>query len=342
MGFALRPDGIAWPRRDGGEPDFRLEALSAANDLQHEQAHDALSDVRATIALARLLRRAQPRLYAHAWSLRDKRAAARWLDPAAPRPVVHSSGKFPARHACTSIVLPLARHPVNRNAVIVADLRHDPEALIRADADTLAARLFLPKEELPEGEDRYPLKLVHLNKSPMLAPIDTLDEAAWRRLALDPDTVAARARRLLEDADLPRRLAAAHLANPYAGPGDPELDLYGGLYDDADRRLLTRLRDTPPEALPPAPPFADPRLPELYFRYRARNWPEHLDEAERARWRAHCARVLHDPAFGRTLDAHRARIAELRAEHAGDARALALLDALSEHLESVAAWIAGD
>ena len=43
---ALRPEGLQWPQRDDGAVSFRLETLSAANGLLHENAHDALSDVR--------------------------------------------------------------------------------------------------------------------------------------------------------------------------------------------------------------------------------------------------------------------------------------------------------
>ena len=53
-----------------GRPSFKLEHLSAANGLAHEAAHDALSDVRATIALARLIRDKQPRLFDFALRLR--------------------------------------------------------------------------------------------------------------------------------------------------------------------------------------------------------------------------------------------------------------------------------
>ncbi|HCG89461.1 MAG TPA: exodeoxyribonuclease I, partial [Alteromonas macleodii] len=54
--YALRPDGINWPRREDGAPSFKLEALTAANNIGHENAHDALSDVYATIALAKLIK----------------------------------------------------------------------------------------------------------------------------------------------------------------------------------------------------------------------------------------------------------------------------------------------
>lgn len=54
--YALRPEGIEWPRHEDGRTSFKLEHLTAANGLAHEAAHDALSDVRATIGLARLIR----------------------------------------------------------------------------------------------------------------------------------------------------------------------------------------------------------------------------------------------------------------------------------------------
>ena len=54
--YALRPQGIQWPLKSDGKPSFKLTDLSAANGLLHASAHDALSDVQATIALARLIK----------------------------------------------------------------------------------------------------------------------------------------------------------------------------------------------------------------------------------------------------------------------------------------------
>ncbi|MCV4932819.1 exodeoxyribonuclease I, partial [Escherichia coli] len=69
--YALRPDGIVWPEQDG-RVTLKLERLTAANGIDHGQAHDALSDVRATIALARLIREKQPKLYDYLFALRSK------------------------------------------------------------------------------------------------------------------------------------------------------------------------------------------------------------------------------------------------------------------------------
>src|SRR5690606_35442425 len=71
MCYALRPDGIEWPLREDGMPSFKLEHLSAANNIGHEDAHEALSDVIATIDLARLIKSRQPRLFDWALGMRD-------------------------------------------------------------------------------------------------------------------------------------------------------------------------------------------------------------------------------------------------------------------------------
>ena len=75
LAHALRPDGIVWPTREDGATSFKLEHLALANDVRTGDAHEALSDVRALIGLARRFRSAQPKLWDYALQLRDPRAA---------------------------------------------------------------------------------------------------------------------------------------------------------------------------------------------------------------------------------------------------------------------------
>ncbi|MBR4877153.1 MAG: exodeoxyribonuclease I, partial [Rhodocyclaceae bacterium] len=124
---ALRPEGIVWPQNEDGTPSLRLEHLSAANGLEHEAAHDALSDVRATIALARLVRQAQPRLFDYCLKLRNKQHVRAQLAPLVGKaPFLHISGMYGYAHGNCAIVWPLAWHPCNQNELIVWDLREDP------------------------------------------------------------------------------------------------------------------------------------------------------------------------------------------------------------------------
>ncbi|UXJ53730.1 exodeoxyribonuclease I [Pseudomonas citronellolis] len=286
--YALRPEGIQWPLNDEGVVTLKLERLTEANGLEHGQAHDALSDVRATIAMARLLRQRQPKLYDFLYRLRGKHAVLDQVQLL--KPLVHVSGRFSAARSFLSLVLPLAWHPRNRNALIVCDLGLDPAPLLELDAETLRQRLYTRREELGEGELPVPLKLVHVNRCPVLAPLAVLREQDQARLGIDLAAWQARAQVLAEGKpQWQDKLAAIYEQENFPGVEDPEQQLYDGFIGDRDRRLCEQVRQADPVRLGREQwPFDDPRLVELLFRYRARNFPETLSTAEQEQWREFC------------------------------------------------------
>jgi len=331
---ALRPDGIHWPQREDGATSFRLEHLAEANDVREGDAHEALSDVFATIGMARLLRRAQPRLWDYALRLRDKRHAASLLDTFAMQPVLHVSQRYPAARLCAAVVLPLAVHPHINNRVIVFDLDADPQALLDLSVEEIAQRLYTRAADLPEGQQRIALKEVHLNKVPALVAWNHLRAPDFERLCIDPAAVETRAAQLRahgpELAEKVRRVFARE--RPAEGPPDADGALYDGFLADGDRAQLARVRACPPDALAGmAGNFRDPRLPELLFRYRARNHPQTLDAGERARWDDYRQRRFTTPGMAeQTMDEYLAQIGALRGEHHDNPASLALLDALEQ------------
>lgn len=184
---ALRPSGIAWPSREDGSPSFRLEHLTAANGIAHEGAHDAVADVRATIGLARLLRERNPKLFDHLLALRSKREVARRLDVLGRKPVLHVSRRYPASRGCSALVMPLAEHPTNPNGVIVYDLSVAPEALLGLDVAQIRQRVFVSSDDLAEGEVRIPLKVIHINRSPVVLPASALKDVEGPRRGVRRD-----------------------------------------------------------------------------------------------------------------------------------------------------------
>ncbi len=332
MCHALRPDGIIWPRHADGKPSFRLEDVAAANGIAHEAAHDALSDVRATIALARLLRERQPRLYDWLFQLRNKRKAAELLDLTGQQPVLHTSRMYPAETGCTTLVMPLVAEPGNANSVLVYDLRQDPAPFLALDEAALRGRLFTRADALAEGEARLPVKSVKINKCPALAPRNTLDAAAATRIAIDPDACTRHWELLKTQKAFQERVAQAYQGREFGAGGDVDSALYEGFLGDADRALLARVRAASPVALAQSRfDFQDQRLPELLFRYRARHWPETLSTAEAQRWEQFRRHRLQDAdgGGGITLTQYQTRIDELRGERAGDSAAQGILDDLA-------------
>jgi exodeoxyribonuclease-1 len=338
--YALRPDGIAWPRHEtgpsAGQASFRLEHLTAANGLAHESAHDALSDVRATVALARLVRARQPRLWDFCLKLRHKTAVLGEL--VMGRPVLHVSGMYPAERGCLAVVWPFANHPVNRNEVIVWDLAHDPSELMALDAAAIRARLFTRNGDLPEGVSRLPIKTIHINKSPIvIANLKTLAPAQAERWGVGFDAVWRHAEAAGRITGAMAGVWEQVFARPAsAGEADVDEDLYGAFVGDDDRRKLARLRELPPDELArERPAFRDDRLQELLLRYRARNFPATLSADERARWEAHRTARLHEGAEGATtLAAFQDRVDALYER--ADERGQAILDALVDWAEQIA------
>jgi exodeoxyribonuclease-1 len=338
--WALRPEGMSWPTHDDGRPSFKLEHLTRANGLVHEAAHDALSDVRATIAVARLVKTRQPRLWDFCLRLRKKDAVLQEMSQAQSqgRPFLHVSGMYGVERGCIALVWPLAPHPTNKNEVIVWDLREDPSELLALDEQTLRTRMFAKADELGEGVARLPIKTIQVNKSPIvIAKLKTLGEQAAARWGIDLDLS-------LRHADAAARVApqlagmwSAVFERPGAtGTTDVDEDLYGGFLGNDDRRTLQRLSRMSALQLGAAQPaFNDRRLDELVFRYRARNFAPTLDEAQRAQWLDHCAHRLLDGGGGAlTLDAFLQRIDELGVE-AGE-RAQDILGALVDYATQIA------
>lgn len=319
MTRALRPDGIQWPNYEDGRPCFKLEMLTAANHLNHEAAHDALSDVYATIAMAKLIKTQQPKLFDYAYRLRDKRFVNGLIDIDGHKPLLHISSRFPSENGNAALMLPLAIHPTNKNSVIAYNLAASPKDLLNLSADELRERLFTRTEDLPEGMERIALKEIHLNKSPMILPPSMLDEPTAARLKIDRSTLEQHWQELRnlsanEQAALQEKLYELYSDIGYIEKTDPEQMLYSGFFDEADKKLMAQVRrSSPAELATKTFVFKDARLSELLFRYRARNFPESLSSLEYQKWRSFCHLRRTDASAGASLllgDLHR-RVAEL-------------------------------
>jgi len=305
----LRPEGIKWPSDESGKPVFRLEELAAANGIEHDKAHDALSDVRATIRIASLIHEKQPKLFAYLFRFRKKDEVRRRLNLQAPRPLLHTSGMFTSPLGCTTVVYPLSVHPENPNAIITYDLRYDPTELTTLDAAEIRRRVFTRADAL--DEERIHFKAIHLNRSPAIAPLDTLSEERAVQLGIDLAQCRRNAELLRDRPSLVQKVRSAYDAagSRQKVERDPELQIYsGGFFGDEDRATFALVHSLEPSALAASPPqFADPRGAELLRRYLARNYYELIAPAEQERWLSWCASRLLAPELDTVLDYGRFR-----------------------------------
>jgi len=341
---ALRPDGIEWPHDDDGKPTNKLELITAANGIEHGDAHDALADVRATIAVAKLLKIKQPKLFDFTYNTRNKRWVLGALDLIKRQPILHVSGMYPAMQGHLSMVMPLGPHPTNQNGVIVYDLRHDPEDLIKLPAEKLRERMFTASKNLPEGEKRIAVKTIHANRCPILVPVNTLDEKSAKKWQLDRNLCLENRDKLLaaSDAsnDVLEKLAWIFTRYDQPNKDDPDLTLYSGKFaSERDRNTMELVQRNIQSGKPPAADqdlFEDERHNEICFRLSARNWPDSLNAAAIERWKTFCHQRVHKGMEGfRSIAQYRQQVAEL-AETATSNKAIEQVEKLSAYGEEIA------
>jgi exodeoxyribonuclease-1 len=302
----LRPEGIVWPTDDAGQPTLRLEALTTANGIAHAHAHDALGDVEATIDLARLLRQSAPKLFDYLLGLRSKHTVADLVDDPERGAFVHVSGRISSALGSASVFANVGQVGGISTQRLLWDLRFDPTQVLDESVDELSARRFLSQADVTDTHTRLPIKLLHLNRAPVVVSASILQEdAVAERMQLDREAV----RRHLDVMGQNKRAIAEKLQAVLAdqksyGPQDPECALYDGFMPSADRAALDVFNQVFDLALSrsdqplhtPAVTAAldnllrhtwrDARVPELCFRFVARSHPELLTDVERVAWRS--------------------------------------------------------
>ncbi len=292
---ALRPSGVKWPTDKEGNPTNRLELLTKENGIEHGDAHDALADVHATIELAKLFHRAQPKLFNYLLKLRSKKEVAKLVDPDEPYPFVYTSGRYQSEFAKTTVAFPIAVHPHIPGQVLVYDLRRDPSEIADMSIADMLANLKTRYKDRGDDFQKLPIKVLATNRSPAIAPLGVLDDDSWKRIGLNLETMTKHISLLRKNENIAKMALGTweEYGKPRKSEEDVEGQLYEGFLNDKDRSMLADVRNKSGDQLADYHPiFVDERLPELLLRYKARNYPKSLSEKEKDIWEKHVSKRL--------------------------------------------------
>ncbi|MDY5847210.1 exodeoxyribonuclease I [Actinobacillus porcinus] len=327
--YALRPEGIEWAYDDEGMPSFRLEKLTEANGIAHENAHDAMSDVYATIAMAKLIKEKQPKLFQFFFENRGKREVEKLINTAEMTPLVHVSGMLGNYRGNCTWVAPIAWHPTNQNAVIVCDLSQNIDDLLAKSAVELRENLYTKKSELEEqGILPVPLKLVHINKCPILAPAKVLLPENAERLGINRQYCLNNLKKLQHSPDVRSKIEEIFKEErQFEASDNVETELYNGFFSTNDKNNMAILRQLPPEKLlENGLTFEDKRIPKLLLHYRARHFFKTLTRTEQLQWERYRRRKLEKSAMD-----FEQRMQHLVQEYSGNEEKLQLLHQVYEY-----------
>ncbi len=336
MTRALRPEGIVWPLDDKGVPVNRLELITKANSISHVGAHDALSDVNATLDLARLIRSKQPKLFDYLLKMRDKKAAMELVT--VDQPFLYSSGKYESAFEKTTAVVRLADHP-KRQGALVYDLRYDPTPFV---AMTVPELVEAWKYRRDDPAPRLPVKTLQYNRCPAIAPLTVLDADSQTRLQLDKPALQKHMQ-LLKQSDLADKVLTAleqmdktQQATYKQSKPDVDAQLYDGFIGDADKQASRVVRSADRTELAALDiDFSDSRLSALLPRYKARNFPQALTDDERQAWESFRYGWLMDGGDQSRLGRYFARLAELASQPNVSSERQFLLEELQLYGQSI-------
>lgn len=334
---ALRPEGIEWPLDENKQPTNRLELLTKLNKLDHQNAHDALSDVYATIEVAKLLKEKQPKIFDYLLSVRSKKAVAQMVQLDDPKPFLYTSGRYSNNWQKTTAILPIA--PGAHGSVLVYDLRVDPSKLTSLTDEELSEALFTRNKET----ELLPVKTLKPNSCPAVAPLGVLDEDSQKRLHLQMATIEENYKKLTQLKGFAQRIHTLfekrdnNKRESYEKYDDPDFQLYDGFIGDKDRNEMRVVRALEQNQLADyAPEFHDERLEKLLLRYKVRNFPKSVNSGERDLWEEYrTQRIVNGVSGQLSLQQFAERLAELSVTKQADDNAQFLLQELQLYAESI-------
>jgi exodeoxyribonuclease-1 len=281
MCYGLKPDTLRWAF-DDDIPSFKLDRLAPANNI-HIKAHDALEDVRATIAIAKIIKQKQPKLFAYALSLRDKKTVAQKI--ALFKPMLHTSGMYPAKLGCTRRCVTLGFSSLGN--AIVFNLDQDPSVLLDLSVDELKTLQFSKTSDLPQGVERLQIKEMHPNKSPMfIANVNKISPEIIQRLQIDMEKTTRHLEFILEHKQaISQKVKELYQTTEFPVNNDSDQSLYNGFLSNTDRKVADEIVSLPREHIAHfTPEFESKNLQQLWIHFKARNYPDALSEVEREYW----------------------------------------------------------
>ncbi len=335
--YALRPEGINWPTNDKAKISLRLEDLSKANGLSHEKAHDAMSDVTATIEMAKLIKTTQPKLFDFVFNNRNKHKINELVWNSQSMPVVYCTSMVNRKFGHLAIVKPLFTQKTNQNSIITFDLRYDPSELEGMSQQQIEELIFKKKDGGSRPKIASAFHAITINRCPVVVPLNTLNEESMSRFDIDLVQCLKNAEFFKNQQNLLKNVQSVY-DKPKEYPSlDAEMALYsGGFINDSDKKRMHYVHQLDANQFAvETVHFDDQRLNEILLRFKARNYYESLNEDEQMQWQKYCQQRLFEPEEGLSWEKFKSRVDEMLNQSDLSEAKIALLKEVKQFGESL-------
>ena len=265
--------------------------------------------------MAKLVKQCHPKLFDYVLSNRGKSAVSKIVNMATRKPFFHCSGMLSKANLYSAVMMPLALTPATV-MVLYASICLQIQSLIKLDSEQIKERLFTPSAELAEGIERIPLKVVHLNKAPVVSTVSVVDSAVAKHLGIDLQRCESHWQTLMK-CDLQTKLQAVFEKPSQSLKNELRMEaeeqLYSNFLPSEDKALLNQVRNANSSDFQQHNfYFSDERYNQLLFNYRARFFPDTLSAEDQSIWIENCRWRLTDSESGHsTIAEHKNAVNDL-------------------------------
>jgi exodeoxyribonuclease-1 len=233
--YALRPELLNWKLKEDGKTSLKLADMAPANGILHENAHDALSDVLATIGLAKKVKESNGRIFDYALGMSMAGNVMNLLN--AREPILHISSLYGMDNNITTMIYPLIKDKANIKKYHCVDLRTDPKILLELSPEDIRKYLFTKRADLPEDSPKIPLNSIQINKQPMIVSLSVMNDAISTAANLNIDDCMRNLEVIKRNRQLGAKIQSA-LIDDMRPASDPYRSIYiGGFLDNEDQRI---------------------------------------------------------------------------------------------------------
>ena len=220
------PNSISVPMNDNGKQTFRLDQLAPANGYSHDQAHEAMADVEATIHMARLARDRAPEI----WQAMERSVTKNAVKQHVTGERMLSLTEYHFGRAYSWLVTYCGENPEYEGQLAVFDLYQDPDEFRHLSVERMVSVL---------NTNPKVIRSLRANAQPILMPADAAPEGT-KALQISPEERQHRVDFIREDTEFQARVGQAlalRFADQEPSP-HVEKRIYDGFPGREDQSLM--------------------------------------------------------------------------------------------------------
>ncbi|AAO27208.1 exodeoxyribonuclease I [Buchnera aphidicola str. Bp (Baizongia pistaciae)] len=324
--YVLRPEGINWPRNEDNSVSLRLSDISLANNIVHNVAHNASSDVYATMNIAKLIKQKKPKLFNFFFKYRTKKAILTLIDVNSLNPIVYISRFFGVVNRYISYIVPILWHPINSNILVSIDLSQDVQKILNFFKRNSILNVNY-KEIFLMG-----IRFIYVNRCPILIPTNVIRMKDRIRLRINyklfQNNLVLLRKNIFLKKKLKKFLCSIAEAPKYNG-SNVDLKMYNSFFSYIDNNVIKNIHSTLPKRIKINFMKYDNRINQLFILFLARYRPDMLDYSEKYFW---IQRYLNIFSYA-NIQKYENKILKLIVKYKNHVRNVQLLEELFEYVK---------